>query len=107
MNNTDTIDPNYEEFERDAILRGDIVTIDFSTALALLKGGQCVSRLNWNGPGQWLHLQVPDWDSKMTLPYIYINTVSGDKVPWLASQTDLLSNDWYVVAGIRADDSEA
>jgi len=30
----------------------------------------------------------------MTLPYIYITTVQGDLVPWLASQTDLLAADW-------------
>lgn len=30
----------------------------------------------------------------MTLPYIYMRTVQGDLVPWLASQTDLLANDW-------------
>jgi len=33
----------------------------------------------------------------MTLPYIYMRTVQGDFVPWLASQTDLLAEDWYIV----------
>lgn len=59
--------------------------------------GKRVSRTNWNGPGQYLELQVPDDRSKMTLPYIYIRTVQGDLVPWLASQTDILAIDWYVV----------
>jgi hypothetical protein len=33
----------------------------------------------------------------MTLPYLYISTVDGNKVPWLASQTDILALDWQVV----------
>lgn len=71
--------------------------MSFSEALEVLKSGSFVSRSGWNGPDQYLGLQVPTDDSKMTLPYIYIKTVSGDLVPWLASQTDLLSNDWFIV----------
>jgi hypothetical protein len=55
------------------------------------------SRRGWNGPGQFIELQVPDEHSKMTLPYIFITTVQGNRVPWLASQTDLLAKDWYIV----------
>lgn len=68
---------------------------DFGWALDQLRAGRKVSRDNWNGPGQHLELQVPDEHSKMTLPYIYIKTVQGDLVPWLASQTDILATDWY------------
>ena len=32
-----------------------------------------------------------------TLPYIYIQTVQRDLVPWLASQTDQLAEDWRLV----------
>jgi hypothetical protein len=67
---------------------------DFGWALDQLRAGKRVSRNNWNGPGQYLELQVPDGHSKMTLPYIYIKTVQGDLVPWLASQTDMLASDW-------------
>lgn len=70
---------------------------DFGWALECLRSGLKVQRSGWNGPGQFLQLQVPDEHSKMTLPYIYITTVSGDRVPWLASQTDLLANDWQTV----------
>jgi len=45
----------------------------------------------------WLNLQVPDAKSKMTLPYIYMKTVTDDLVPWLASQTDILADDWQLV----------
>lgn len=55
------------------------------------------SRRGWNGPGQFIEVQCPDEHSKMTRPYLFITTVQGDRVPWLASQTDLLANDWYIV----------
>lgn len=69
----------------------------FSEALEQLKAGRRLTRTGWNGPGQYIALQRPDLGSKMTLPYIYIRTVSGALVPWLASQTDLLAEDWEVV----------
>lgn len=71
--------------------------MDFGEALNALKAGQPVTRAGWNGPGQSLELQRPDEHSKMTLPYIYIHTAQGDLVPWLASQTDMLAEDWRAV----------
>ncbi len=47
--------------------------------------GAKVSRVGWNGPGQFLEIQVPDCNSYMTLPYIFITTVQGDRVPWLGT----------------------
>lgn len=67
-------------------------------AIKQLRNGARVAREGWNGAGQYLTLQVPDSNSKMTLPYVYITTVQGDRVPWLASQTDLLATDWMVIA---------
>jgi len=72
----------------------NLTHFDFGVALQNLKGGNSVTREGWNGPHQFLTLQVPDGNSKMTLPYIYICTVQGDLVPWLASQTDMLATDW-------------
>jgi len=69
---------------------------DFGEALMALRAGFRVTRRGWNGKGMWVELQVPDAQSKMTLPYIYMHTASGDKVPWLASQTDMLAEDWEV-----------
>lgn len=68
--------------------------MDFGDALKDLRSGFRVRRSGWNGKGMWLALQVPDEHSKMTLPYIYMSTVTGDLVPWLASQTDMLAEDW-------------
>lgn len=71
---------------------------DFGKALAALKGGMKVARLGWNGKGMWLALQTPDVNSKMSRPYIYMKTVDNQQVPWVASQTDLLADDWGVVS---------
>lgn len=71
--------------------------MNFSYALNYLKSGKRVCRSGWNGKGMWLCLQHPDAFSKMTLPYIYMRTACGNSVPWLASQTDLLSDDWQEV----------
>lgn len=70
----------------------------FGDAIRALKEGKRVSRAGWNGKGMWLELQVPDTHSKMTLPYIYMKTVDDNRVPWLASQTDMLAEDWGIVA---------
>lgn len=70
---------------------------DAMYALHALRQGKKVARRGWNGAGQFLTLQMPDEYSKMSLPYIFITTVTGDRVPWVASQTDMLSNDWYIV----------
>lgn len=71
--------------------------MDFGDAIRALKQGQRVTRAGWNGKGMWLELQVPDAHSKMTLPYIFMSTVTKDRVPWLASQTDMLAEDWQVI----------
>ena len=77
--------------------------MSFGHAIEMLKLGQKVARSGWNGKGMWLELQVPDEHSKMTLPYIYLNypetapNTPGARVPWLASQTDVLAEDWQTV----------
>lgn len=70
----------------------------FGQAIDALKAGQKVARAGWNGKGMWLNLQVPDMYSKMSLPYIYMKTADDKLVPWLASQTDVLAEDWVIVA---------
>lgn len=70
--------------------------MDFGEALFYIKNGRRVGREGWNGSNMYISLQSPDINSKMTLPYIYMKTVQGDLVPWLASQTDILSSDWVL-----------
>lgn len=69
----------------------------FARAIEELKAGRRVARAGWNGKGMWLEVQRPDAGSKMTLPYIFMRTAQGDLVPWLASQTDMLAEDWHLV----------
>lgn len=78
---------------------------DFGWALRQLRHGGAVRRRGWNGRGICILLQVPDAHSKMTQPYIYIDTTGlqtenpaapKGRVPWLASQTDMLAEDWEI-----------
>ena len=81
-------------------------TLTFSEALEELKAGSSVARKGWNGKGIFITAQIPDENSKMSQPYIYIDTrdietdnddAPKDCVPWTASQSDLFADDWYVV----------
>lgn len=70
---------------------------NFGDALFLLKRCCRLARKGWNGKGMYIELQRPDEHSKMTLPYIYMKTADDNFVPWLASQTDMLAEDWEVI----------
>ena len=91
----------FEEAYR--VSEGDEQRLTFGDAIHFLKAGKRVARAGWNGKGLWLELQVPDAHSKMTLPYVFMSypdnaqNTPGARVPWLASQTDLLSEDWVEV----------
>lgn len=83
----------------------------FSAALIHLKAGAKVTRVGWNGKGQYLYYvpaasyaaqtKVAKAEFGERVPYrayIAIKTVQGDVVPWVASQSDLLADDWEVVS---------
>lgn len=70
---------------------------DIGWAVEQLWGGKRVRRAGWNGRGMSIGLQRRDEGSVNTLPYVYIITVTGDRVPWVCSQTDLLALDWREV----------
>ena len=72
--------------------------LNFSEILFQIKAGKRCMRKGWNGKGMYVELQVPDEHSKMGLPYLYMSTVDGKLVPWTLSQTDVLAEDWTVVA---------
>ena len=71
--------------------------MNFSDALNEIKAGKRLMRSGWNGKNMWVELQLPSVLSKMTLAYIFMQTATGDFVPWLCSQTDMLADDWEVV----------
>ena len=75
---------------------GQDIGFSFGWALKQLWYGKKVRRESWNGKGQWLALQIADQNSKMVRPYIYISPVDGGLVPWVASQSDMLSADWEI-----------
>lgn len=75
----------------------DVHYFDFGQAIHELRRGFKVARRGWNGRGMWVALQKPDEHSKMTLPYIYMSTVSGELVPWTPSGTDIFGRDWSVI----------
>ena len=71
--------------------------LNFGQAIEAIKMGSKVARDGWNGKGMWIALQVPDQHSKMQQPYIYMCPVSKELVPWVASQSDMLADDWLIV----------
>lgn len=88
--------------------------MNIGTAISAMKDGKKVARRNWNGPNQFIYY-VPagkypavtevakeiakDNDDLLVqyTPYLAIKTVQNTVAPWLASQTDILADDWYVV----------
>ena len=85
--------------------------VSYSKALKALKKGARIARAGWNGKGMYLvhfspvghgleMLTVYDKEEGTTLPllpFILMKTADNMYVPWLASQTDMLSNDWCLV----------
>ena len=95
--------------------------MDFGAALRALKQGAKVARTGWNGKGMWIALtpgssfdaikaraghaavhranELPTSKSQVVLlPHIDMRAADGSMVVgWLASQTDMLAEDWQVV----------
>ena len=83
--------------------------LNFGQAIALLKEGHQVARQGWNGKGMFLYYVPANaypaqtgvakayWGEDAKVPYgayIAMKTAQGNVVPWLASQTDVLAEDW-------------
>lgn len=83
--------------------------MDFGKALDLVKAGRRVARSGWNGKGMFIFLvsgstfkvnRAPlnefyqEGTEVRYLPHIDMRTATGEIVPWLASQADLLAEDW-------------
>lgn len=95
----------------------EVSGLSFGLALEALKQGKKVARAGWNGKGMWLiyvqgtkevnftegsAYQKAGLTSGEILPHIdmYTTNSSGRKAMlpgWLASQTDMLSDDWQIV----------
>lgn len=86
--------------------------MNFSQALDEIKSGKKVSRSGWNGKNMFVFL-VPGSRFKVSRPpllgiypegteidyhaHVDMRTATGQIVPWLVSQTDLLADDWGIV----------
>lgn len=84
----------------------------FGLAVEAVKKGKKIARAGWNGKGMFLFL-VPGSTFKVNRApllgiypegteinyhaHIDMKTADGTIVPWLASQTDVLADDWIVV----------
>ncbi len=81
--------------------------MNFGEALQHLKNNERVCRSGWNGKGMWLLLvrstqwmlydlpALPKNNAPTNqLPWIGMKTATNEFVPWLASQTDMLAEDW-------------
>lgn len=73
-------------------------TRDIGWVVSGLKRGLRFRRAGWNGKNMWIMLHTPDRGERMTEPYVYMRTAQGGLIPWLASQADLLAEDWEEVA---------
>jgi hypothetical protein len=74
--------------------------VNFGVVLQTMKsaGGFRFARAGWNGKNMYIFMVRPDCDDDlMTLPYLAMRTAQGEYVPWLASQTDILAEDWEEV----------
>lgn len=92
--------------------------MDFGQALSGLRAGHRLTRRGWNGVGMYVVLQAgyPDGIAinantaaatrlaEGTVcrfrPYLMLCAADGEFVPWVASQTDLLADDWDIVLAI-------
>lgn len=89
------------------IERHEVTNLTFSKAVDAIKQGKRLSRVGWNGKGMYVFLvrdqvdRLPIEEEGATggelrkfLPYVMMRTAEGAFVPWLASQTDILAEDW-------------
>lgn len=82
---------------------------DFGTALQIMKSGKKIARSGWNGKGQYIELATNisyknsineivnvDHATMGNRAIAFVGT-SGVQLGWLASQADMLSEDWMIV----------
>lgn len=78
---------------------------DFGEAIRRLRNDARVARIGWNGKGMFImHCGVEgekytldDGTEVIRRDYLYMKAADNTVVPWVASQTDILAEDWYEV----------
>lgn len=86
--------------------------LTFSNALDAVKAGAKIARTGWNGKDMFIFLVpgsvfnvnrppllgiYPEGTEITYLSHLDMKTADGSIVPWVASQTDILANDWIIV----------
>lgn len=71
--------------------------VSFGTALEAMKKGKGARLPHWK-PDVVIRAQYPDEHSKMTAPYLYVESRYG-RVPWKETMIELFSEDWEIVEG--------
>ena len=95
----------------------------FGSAISALKAGKKVARTGWNGKGMflyyvpansypartkialeyWVDKQPPQAENSISTimvpygAYIAMKTAQENVLPWLASQADMLADDWQII----------
>ena len=79
----------------------------FGFAIEAMKKGKKVARKGWNGKGMYLfkspkvgcqmHKQYTGKDINDLQEFIVMKAADDTLVPWLASQTDVLAEDWMII----------
>ena len=82
--------------------RTDMVMTDFGEALSYVKDGGKAARARWIKYGMWIRLVEPegtsDFDYGMeNKPYLELKDTDDTLVPWVATQEDLLAEDWILL----------
>lgn len=75
--------------------------LNFGEAISIMKLGGKVARQGWNGKGMYIYLDYyPDIDTDPNIygAFITMQTATRTIQPgWLASQADILAEDWMEV----------
>jgi len=69
--------------------------LSFSQAFAAVKKGAAMRLPQWK-PDVMIRAQYPDKHSKMTAPYLYVESRFG-RVPWKETMIELFSEEWEIV----------
>jgi len=69
--------------------------MNFGEAFEQVKKGKAMRLFQWS-PEVRIKAQFPDKNSKMTAPYLYVESRFG-MVPWKETMIELFSKDWEVV----------
>jgi hypothetical protein len=71
--------------------------VNICDAMQAIKEGERVSRSGWTDKGFWIDMEVVGDDTCIYINFPPGDRVGGMRIPWRASQDDLLFTDWYIV----------